>query len=391
MYRYSFCFVMVSLSIATKSILAAEFIPLGDLPGGAFLSSAEAVSDDGLVVAGNSRSANFTEGSGESFRWEAGSMTALGALPGDDVSRSTARDMSADGSIIVGWYQYIGQGRTEGFRWESNTMTVLGYLPGALRLSAVAAGVSSDGSVIVGSSLSGNSGLTDSEAFRWEGGVMTGLGDLSGGAFNSEAYAASADGSVVVGISESSQGFEAFRWTTAAGMVGLGDLPGGDFLSAAYDVSADGSVAVGYSRSEDHGSEAFRWEDGVMTGLGVLSGQLRSMAYGISGDGSFIVGQSYAGDGVTTPAAFLWDEVHGMRSLQEVLTNEFELDLTGWQLTSAKDISSDGNFIVGEGINPSGDSEAWLVRLVAVPEPTSIGLLAFALCTCLVPCRVRRM
>ena len=43
----------------------------------------------------------------------------------------------------------------------------------------------------------------------------------------------SADGSVIVGYSQSDFGAEAFRWTESEGMVGLGDLPGGEFYSQA--------------------------------------------------------------------------------------------------------------------------------------------------------------
>src|SRR5437868_2653577 len=90
-----------------------------------------------------------------------------------------------------------------------------------------------------------------------------GLGDLPGGTFNSWANGVSADGSVVVGISESGSGGEAFRWTSGEGMVGLGYL---SFLpfgknSFARGVSADGSVIVG-----DSSGQAFRWtsEDGMV-------------------------------------------------------------------------------------------------------------------------------
>ena len=58
--------------------------------------------------------------------------------------------------------------------------------------------------------------------------VFRGLGFLSG-ILNSEARAVSADGTVVVGMSNVNSGLEAFRWTLASGMVGLGDLPGGNF------------------------------------------------------------------------------------------------------------------------------------------------------------------
>ena len=72
--------------------------------------------------------------------------------------------------------------------------------------------------------------------------------------------------------------------------------------------------------------------------------------------------------------AFIWDSVHGMRDLRDVLVSDFGLDLTGWTLRSANDISADGTVIVGTGINPDGNPEAY--RAV-VPEPTSLTLLAF--------------
>ena len=61
--------------------------------------------------------------------------------------------------------------------------------------------------------------------------------------------------------------------------------------------------------------------------------------------------------------AFIWDEENGMQILQEILENQYGLDLTGWTLVVAHAISADGNTIVGEGINPAGDDEAWVVHL----------------------------
>jgi probable HAF family extracellular repeat protein len=78
------------------------------------------------------------------------------------------------------------------------------------------------------------------------------LGYLPGGTFlSSSAYAVSADGTTVVGTSQSSNGLEAFRWTARSGMIGLGDLPGGGFRSVAYGVSADGSVIVGQAQPDN--------------------------------------------------------------------------------------------------------------------------------------------
>ena len=67
----------------------------------------------------------------------------------------------------------------------------------------------------------------------------------------------------------------------------------------------------------------------------------------------------------------IWDSVHGMRSLKMVLENDFGLDLSGWDLTGAADISDDGLTIVGSGIN-SGRYEAWIA---VIPEPASWVLL----------------
>ncbi|MEX2308599.1 MAG: PEP-CTERM sorting domain-containing protein [Pirellulales bacterium] len=153
---------------------------------------------------------------------------------------------------------------------------------------------------------------------------MVGLGDLGGGTFGSVAYDISADGSVVVGYGNSASRIEAFRWTQTGGMIGLGDLPGGDFFSTAFAISADGAIVVG------QGHSALGYE------------------------------------------AFFWDSAHGMRSLKDLLIDEFGLGATlaGWTLTSANDISADGQFIVGSGTNPSGNTEAWLARLAAVaPVP----------------------
>jgi probable HAF family extracellular repeat protein len=147
-------------------------------------------------------------------------------------------------------------------------------------------------------------------------------------------------------------------------MVGLGDLPGGGFWSAAFGVSADGSVVVGRGVS-DPNTEAFRWTSGGgMVGLGHLPGGSVSWAYAASADGSVVVG---AGSSVSGLTAFIWDSTNGIRNLKDVLTNDYGLDLTGWTLEEALDISDDGLTIVGYGHNPSGDQEAWRAVLGSTP------------------------
>jgi hypothetical protein len=96
----------------------------------------------------------------------------------------------------------------------------------------------------------------------------------------------------------------------------------------------------------------------------------------VSADGSVIVGGS--------GEAFIWDPLNGMRSLKAVLESDYGLDLTGWILQYAEDVSADGHTVVGWGLNPDGQSEGWVAQLDApVAEPgasllAAAGLLALA-------------
>jgi probable HAF family extracellular repeat protein len=71
--------------------------------------------------------------------------------------------------------------------------------------------------------------------------TFSGVGDLPGGAFLSEARAAFADGSVVVGWSNDNetQTYGAFRWREGSGMVALPDFwAGSAYWHSAEDVTA---------------------------------------------------------------------------------------------------------------------------------------------------------
>jgi probable HAF family extracellular repeat protein len=265
------------------------------------------------------------------------SFTGLGDLGGGPFS-SRAWGVSADGLVVVGASAYesrFGSTIEHAFRWtRDNGMEDLGALPSGIGISNAFA-ASADGSVIVGVGYS----EIGEEAFRW-----TASGGLVGLNFNGAASGVSADGSVIVGAGSSVVGpwvlqVEAFRANSSGGKTGLGDLPGGTFHSVANAVSANGLVIVGSSDSSS-GLEAFRWTaGGGMIGLGWLSeDNPSSQAWDLSADGSVIVGSSSSATGVQ---AYRWTEESGMVGLGYLPG--------GFSYSTANAVSADGSVIVGGG------------------------------------------
>jgi probable HAF family extracellular repeat protein len=346
----------------------AVFIPLGELPGGFVDSTAEAISDDGCVVVGESDSANGLE----AFAWHDAIMTGLGDLDGG-IFESHALGASADGSVIVG--QATSSAGQRAVRWSGGGAVEL--LPPAepmVQADTIATAVSDDGSVVVGSLDYGPWGC----ALRWVGEAAADLLGTCDGGFSVEpaiAWNVSALGDVVVGARGGQFpprfGPTAFR-SEAGEVTTLPGLATCEFASFgyAYDVSSDGRVAVGTSCSTGGAREAVRWEDGQAGALGYGTG---TYAIGVSADGSVVVGG--ADTAALDDEAIIWDRRHGARSLKALL-EQAGVDLTGWTLIDARDVSADGRSIVGSGRNPQGWSEAWLARL---PEPAGVALDAAAL------------
>lgn len=274
--------------------------------------------------------------------------------------------VSADGSVIVGNRSVSEDNQP--FRWTEETGAAdLDIFPS--NDEVYTNDISADGTHVVG-----YEHLLGYEAYRWnsvDGAIRLNSGNLPEVA-RSLAYGVSADGQRVVGRYEgyldSSLIQRAFYWTETEGIVNLEPpTQGSQIHNGATAISTDGSVIVGFS-----GSLAVRWtETEGEFGLGSVEGIGSGTPLAVSGDGSAIVGAAF--DFINHEVfAFIWDEAGGMSDLKSVLTNDYGLDLTGWTLTSARDISDDGLTIVGDGINPNGDQEGWVVRL---PEPSSFTLL----------------
>jgi probable HAF family extracellular repeat protein len=162
------------------------------------------------------------------------------------------------------------------------------------------------------------------------------------------ASAVSADGTVVVGLSASDAGDQAFRWTVDGELQALGMLPGYTASSQAYAVSGDGSVVVGESLRDDGTSRAFAWTaESGMQPLGDLPFWVTSSeAFGISADGLTVVGVAQGHDPKYTgekTLCFFWSAEEGFQLFGDFLSAE----AVGTECR-AFGISGNGQVVVGE-------------------------------------------
>jgi probable HAF family extracellular repeat protein len=326
----------------------ASFQGLGT--GAHEFSSATAISADGSTVVGNT----FDETGSQALRWtRTGGLQSLGGINGDLSTRSFGFGVSGDGSVIVGRAEQPDN--VQGFRWtQSNGMAGTGSNTSELNA------ITLDGSVAAGRFNSAPAGAPQVPlAARWTQGG--GFEPLDGALPDSNALGISADGSVVVGVDEN----HAFRWTQAGGIVDIGPSGVTPKHSIARDVSDDGSVVVG-DGGDGENAHAFRWT--ITGGLALIAPDepLDTFAYATDADGSVIVGQ------LGEQRAYVWDEQHGLRDLQDLLAAQ-GADLNGWTLERAFGISGDGRTIVGDG-NHGGNTEAWIATLVDDANPAAIPL-----------------
>lgn len=359
----------LSAAYAPTVYAAADFRNLGAESGGASIFQAKGISPDGSYIVGQYNSVGFIWTATEGLRILNHNSNGYGAV-----------GVSDDGNTIVG-----SDNNYNSARWTATEGPIdIGSIPG-YGFGGEATAVSADGSVIIGYEFWRSTDFTEFryKAYRWTEADGIQPFDQLLNETSHQAHDISADGRFIVGTADN----KAYRWSEEDGAIYLGNLPGGVIYSIAYGVSNDGKTAVGISIGENS-YEAFRWtEAGGMIGLGDFPGSARfSQASDVSGDGRIVVGSSDAAGGSN---AFIWDATHGMRPLQQELVDlGLGPELTGWTLTSATAISDDGKTIVGYGINPNGEQEAFLAVL---PEPGSIcALLIPGLATLARGSRVRR-
>ncbi len=219
-------------------------IATGEFNGTPFAS----ISGDGTTVAATLE--NTETALWETAKWtEAGGWELLGGLPGggsSDAHLSSGWGINGDGSTIVG-LGWQDAGTAVAMQWTADGGAGLIQTPNGE--SSRASGISADGSVIVGwyGAWEGDV-FHDRRPTRW---VNGGAEDVFMGHILGEATNTNADGTVIVGhaMFDGAWNQTAFKYTDADGVTDLGLLVPDEYgtaLSVANDVSETG-IVVGWS------------------------------------------------------------------------------------------------------------------------------------------------
>jgi probable HAF family extracellular repeat protein len=334
----------LSAGLAQASTPAYSLVDLGALTGGTS-TWATGINSAGQVVGWATNSSGNTF----AFLYSGGSIQNLGTLGG---LNSEARDINDAGQVAGDAND--SSGNTFAFLYSAGSMQSLGAVGGHESFSY---SINNAGQIVGWATNSGGVG----QAFRWSGGSMQNLGALPGYDYGGQAFGIN-DNGVVSGYSEKSSGGEmAFVWSGS--LHSLGTFPGGTW-SEAQGINNEGQV-VGWTGYNSNGvGSAFLWSGGSMQSLGTMPGYTHgSGAYNINDQGS-IVGS--ANNNSFADHAFLYTG----GSMQDL--NSLIADSSGWDLEDAFDINNSGQ-ICGIGINPSGQTDAFL--LTPVPEPSTFALL----------------
>lgn len=359
--------VLLMLVCGNACAQVGEFIELR-VPGMA-ATRCTGVSGDGqraagqvLLFTGNERAVSWDIWSGAGAR---------NVAQGGQATDTYVGGLTHDGSYVA-CTQYFNASCSEG-GIASGAVTDSGLFvptvsPG-LACQSVAVDVSDNGMVV------GDVYASPTRGYLWRLGMPTvTLLQPAGTYVYSSAQAVSADGHVIAGACSGSTGVRAAYWRDGTPNL-ISYLPNTAIskFSRTFAMARDGSYIVGESTSGAAGNAEAPFRFAVATGvvqqIGTNPANIRMIATGVSSRGEIIVGHYFSLITAQREGAWIWRDGHGVVNMQDMLTNELGVNITGWNLKAAMDVSDDGSVVVGEGINPAGQSVGWAVRITGNPAP----------------------
>jgi probable HAF family extracellular repeat protein len=331
---------------------------MGALPG-ANSSCGGFLTDGGLVV-GGSENGLIDPLTGwpamEAVAWQNGQVTNLGTFGGNEsfaigannrgqVVGAAANTVPDPFSVFFGWGT-----QTRAFLWtQSQGLQDLGTLGGP---DALATNINDRGQIFGASYTSDvpNSltGIPPYDAFLYEKGKMTDIPNGFGGTMVNP-LGANNRGELIGNASFADEATSApFLWSKGE-FIDLGTFGGtfGDAVSI-----NDAGVVTGHAATPDSAVHGFLWKKGVLTDIGTVDGDDCSGGFSIN-SANQIVGQSFACDG-SVSHAFLWENGK-IVDLNSLISHGSDM-----QLLVAGDINSRGE-IAGFGVLPNGDRHAFLL------------------------------
>jgi probable HAF family extracellular repeat protein len=336
--------------------------PLGTLPGSVY-SYANAINDSGEIVGYSYVSggpAYFgvnpydVPGTWHAFVYSNGQMTDLGTFGGED---SMASGINNNGQIVGTILTSTG---TAGFLYTNGVETNIGSLGGT---NTYAQAINNAGQ-ITGDSYTGGKDV-DSDpifhAFVYSGGTMTDLGTAAGYQ-DAQGNSINSSGEIAGSLYNPSTGNSAFLYSSGQ-LSNIG--PSDDNMEVATGINDAGQI-IGYESS----GEGLLDSNGVITALGSNTTPLAINNHGE------IVGYTY---NVNLDYTAIVD-INGVKSNLNTLISP----TSDWDLQQATDVNSLGD-IVGFGLNPSGNQQAFL--LTPIPEPGTLSLAALGATA--LSCRLR--
>lgn len=314
-------------------------------------SYATAVSADGRVVAGFAIQPQGIR----AFRWDADTgLVLLDAASIDPNEQDAPFAINTDGSVVVGYRSLLGV--PIGVLWDdAGAVTETGAIgahPGNGLTFSNAAFCDPTGSVVVGLSTTSNG----QEAVLWTAADgFTPLGGLNTtGNIRSEAVGLDADG-VVYGHTLNDDGNQVlFKWTQADGMSAL---PFGPFEELdTNDASPDGRTLAGSGLLPGSTliQPMLRTPDGTVRGLPMPAGATQAAAFTAPDGGHIVFGRHEPADTAPGTSSFLWTEDLGSVDLNEYVINELGIVLGDW-LLYPEDTDATGDIVVGAArYHPNG-------------------------------------